>query len=819
MDERFDSRDESLREIDKDLLNIERMDSLKEREDSRNELDERENRTISREDIISTELKSDDKISIPLKPDVEILREDYGRSFEIKLSSKDGELTIDDKSLSGHKLFDGTQLRDIIDTSREISVSDKDLSGKIDVRLTAVDERGESVYRIEPERLVKKEREELSFDPKMIERINTKIDSREELTYREQEEKDKYDKCVLECKRIEEKPIEIRIPERPDIDRALTDAKFTEGANTVMQILRDNGGESYLVGGCTRDACLGRPSKDEDITTNLTPDRVTEIFEREDYRVVPTGLQHGTVTIMVPDENKQLVGYEITTYRVDGKYEDGRHPSEVSFTPDLLEDLNRRDLTINAIAVDGRGEVVDPFSGREDLKSRVINTVGDPNDRFKEDALRMMRAVRFSSQLDFKIDDKVKDAIKDRHEDIRQVSRERVHDELTKILKSDHPSEGLRELHDLGLMKEVMPALDRCFDEREGRQDHPYHIGTVGEHTLKVVENCPNDLVTRTAAMFHDIGKVETRGVNSRTGNDSFIGHAERSGELTKSIMDELKFTSKERDEVSRLTVLHKENIEPTRESVEKFVLRHQDIEPRTFERLIDLQKADVYGQSPDMRGDRIEKLEQVRDLYREITSGPYREKDLAINGRDLMSIKENAKGERIDFKGPELKVAKQELLAYVIKDPSRNNYMELRDYSLSHAKQIKNNALVKDESKSADKKNEERRISKERNELTKCRREILTFDKDELRTSLDRFQSTGTRDDLLDKWDKVNERYDRLSEDLFKNDRLTDDEKRDYLERTVSRDEERAQDRNESKTIFSSTESNAFQMIKEGKR
>lgn len=826
MDDRFEERNEELleREVDRDTEKFEqqldRMDDIRERQEERNETLSNEMRSLDRENISKEGFDNKLNIEISVREGMELPREDLGRPVSLKLVTeerKDGkfEHKIDEKSLASVKLYDGNKLSDYIDQRTSFTTNERIEGDKLDVKLAVFDEKGEAFYRSpierkEPEIIDPKDR----FDTKELERIETKLSEKGEITFREAELRDEY-------RRISEERPELKLPEinpieRAPIDRELERMEISKGALEVMDVLRDAGYKADLVGGCVRDGALGRPAKDEDITTNLQPDRVIDLFERENYRVVPTGLEHGTVTVMVPDRDNdnKLVGYEITTYRIDGESRDQRHPDSVTFVDDIRKDMERRDLTINAMAYNPREGLTDYFGGMKDLRDKTIQTVGNADDRFKEDALRMMRAVRFSAQLDFKIADNVRDAISDRHEDIRNVSKERVHDELCKILKSDNPAEGLRNLHELQLMKEVAPTLDRCFDERDGRQDNPYHSYTIGEHTLRVVENCPNDLVTRMAALGHDLGKFETRTTDER-GTDHFIGHPERSKELLSELMTDLKFTTRERTEAVRLVELHESRLEPNREDINRFIIKNPDITPETFDRLIDLQKADIYGQNPDMIGDRVERLEEVRSLYHEITSGPYRESDLAINGRDIMDIRENSKGEPIEFRGQEIKEAKHELLAYVLKDQSRNNYTELRNYLLENSKQIKNNALER----STEIKDSERKSLKEtaseRSELTKCERNLAHLDREKVQEAYDKYRETGERDKILTQWESLNQRYDELTSVLYEKGRLNEEEMREYLERTNDqRDEDKF-----SSTTFSSKDSSPFQAIKEGKR
>ena len=825
MDDRFNERNEELleREINRDDEKFEerldRMSEMREQQNARNESLQNDMRSLDRENISREGLDNKLNIQISVKDGLELPREDLGKSVTLKLISEERngqfEYKIDEKSLQSVKLHDGSKLSEYIDTKISFMLNERIEGDKLETRLAVFDEKNEAFFR-SPVEIGRENPVDIKdkFDVKELERIETKLLEKGELTFRESELRDEYRRTLEE--RPELKLPEISPIERAPLDRELERMEISKGAIEVMDVLRDAGYKADLVGGCVRDGALGRPAKDEDITTNLQPDKVIDLFERENYRVIPTGIEHGTVTVMMPDRenDNKLIGYEITTYRIDGESRDQRHPDYVTFVDDIKKDMERRDLTINAMAYNPRDGLTDHFGGMRDLRDRTIQTVGDPNERFKEDALRMMRAVRFSAQLDFKIADNVRDSISNRHEDIRNVSKERIHDELCKILKSNNPSDGLRNLQELGLMRDIAPNIDRCFDEREGRQENPYHSYTIGEHTLKVVENCPNDIVTRMAALGHDLGKFETR-TTDKNGVDHFIGHPERSKELLHELMTDLKFTTKERDEATKLVELHEGRLEPTRDDISRFILKNPDVKPETFDRLIDLQKADIYGQNPEMIGDRIDKLEEVRSLYHEITSGPYRDSDLAINGREIMEIRENSKGEPITYRGSEIKEAKQELLAYVLKDQTKNNYVELRNYLLENSKQIKNNALEKNKELKDSEKKQIKQDHKERAELTKCERNIIAVDRDQLRESYDRFKETGIKDKALTQWEKFNERYDELSQTLYEKGRLNNDEIREYLERTS---DERNEDKKSSST-FSSKDSNAFQIIKNGKR
>ena len=222
----------------------------------------------------------------------------------------------------------------------------------------------------------------------------------------------------------------------------------------VIDIINKNNGEAYLVGGCVRDMVLKEKPHDEDLTTSLTPDQVTNIFEKEGYKVIPTGLQHGTVTVMMDGE-----GYEITTFRKDSTYSDGRHPDSVEFSTDVNDDCSRRDFTFNAMYYDGK-EIIDTYNGQKDIEDKVIRTVGNPDERFNEDALRMLRAIRFSSKLNFTIAPEVIKSIKKNKSLINKISKERISSELTKTLQGPNRIYAIKELQKTGLLKEIIPEVD-----------------------------------------------------------------------------------------------------------------------------------------------------------------------------------------------------------------------------------------------------------------------------------------------------------------------------------------------------------------------
>lgn len=265
-------------------------------------------------------------------------------------------------------------------------------------------------------------------------------------------------------------------------------------AEQILHILNEAGYEAYVVGGCVRDSILDRVPGDWDITTSALPEQVKELF----HRTVDTGIQHGTVTVMMGKE-----GFEVTTYRVDGEYHDGRHPDAVTFTRSLEEDLKRRDFTINAMAYHPEHGLVDLFGGMEDINRKIIRCVGDPVERFTEDALRMLRAVRFSAQLGFTVEENTKAALARMSGNLEHVSAERIQTELVKLLVSDHP-DYLRTAWETGLTREFLPEFDACM---ETEQNTPHHCYTVGEHILKSLTEIENDRLLRITMLLHDIAK------------------------------------------------------------------------------------------------------------------------------------------------------------------------------------------------------------------------------------------------------------------------------------------------------------------------
>ncbi len=426
--------------------------------------------------------------------------------------------------------------------------------------------------------------------------------------------------------------------------------EIPENVEKILQTLEEHGYEAYAVGGCIRDSILGRIPDDWDITTSARPSQVKGLF----HRTVDTGLQHGTVTVLM-----DKVGYEVTTYRVDGKYEDGRHPKEVTFTASLKEDLKRRDFTINAMAYHPSTGLVDLFSGLEDLKKRIIRCVGDPMERFTEDALRILRAVRFSAQLGFSIEERTRGALSELAPNLEHVSAERIQVELVKLLVSPHP-DYLYIAWETGITREFLPEFDACM---ETRQNTPHHCCTVGEHILKSLTFVRPDKVLRLTMLLHDIGKPAVKKTDEN-GRDHFKMHGPAGEKMAHDILRRLKFDNDTMGKVCRLIKWHDYRPDPDMHSVRRAVNRVGD---DLFPLFLEVQRADMLAQSDYMRLEKESRLEGVASCYERILEEKQcvSLKDLAVTGRDLIEAGYES--------GPAVGEALHGLLEHVLEYPEDN--------------------------------------------------------------------------------------------------------------------------------------------------
>lgn len=428
---------------------------------------------------------------------------------------------------------------------------------------------------------------------------------------------------------------------------------------TILKIIQDAGYEAYAVGGCVRDSILGRVPDDWDITTSAQPEQIKSLF----HRTVDTGIRHGTVTVLMKGK-----GYEVTTYRIDGEYEDSRHPKEVTFTSDLVEDLKRRDFTINAMAYNESQGLIDVFEGIKDMERRVIRCVGNPEERFSEDALRMMRAVRFSAQLGYDIEENTLKAIERLAPTLENISAERIQVELVKLLVSPNPDR-LKIAYETGVTKVVFPEFDRIM---QTMQNHPHHSYSVGEHTLLAMENVEPDKVLRLSMLFHDIGKPETRTVDEN-GIDHFYGHAKVSEEIARQVLRRLKFDNDTARKVCRLVLYHDygNKEEPTPQLVRRAVNK---IGADIFPLLFPVKEADMLAQSEYQRGEKQTRLLRWKACFEKIMEEKQcvSLKDLAVSGRDLLELGMKP--------GKEIGDALDYLLNLVLEDSSKNT----KEYLLS---------------------------------------------------------------------------------------------------------------------------------------
>ena len=426
----------------------------------------------------------------------------------------------------------------------------------------------------------------------------------------------------------------------------------------IIKNLQRHGYDAYAVGGCVRDSILNRKPEDWDITTSAKPEQVKRIFRR----TVDTGIEHGTVTVLIGKD-----GFEVTTYRVDGLYEDGRHPKEVTFTSQLEEDLKRRDFTINAMAYNDDERLVDAFGGMRDLNYHLIRCVGDPKERFSEDALRILRAVRFSAQLAFPIEPETAEAIKSLAPNLEKISAERIQAELVKLLVSDHP-ERIQDACELGITKVVLPEWDDMVGVKQNTPHHKYDVAT---HTVHALQNVKNDKVLRLTMLFHDMGKPVMK-TTDENGRDHFKGHAIASEQIAKTVMKRLKFDNDTIRKVTKLVAYHDYRMEPTGANVRRAM---HEIGVELFPYYLAVRLADTKAQSSYERRGKLENIIQIRELYRNALRNKecVTLKDLAVTGTDLINLG--------IAPGKELGTLLNELLDMVIEDPAWNQKGKLCDY------------------------------------------------------------------------------------------------------------------------------------------
>lgn len=441
--------------------------------------------------------------------------------------------------------------------------------------------------------------------------------------------------------------------------------KIPNDVKTVMDILNNNGHKAYVVGGCVRDSIMNREPNDWDVTTDASPQRIKELFS--DFRTVDTGIKHGTVLIV---SGKTPV--ETTTFRIDGEYSDNRHPDTVQFTSNIEDDLARRDFTINAMAYNDTDGLVDPFGGKADIDKGLIRCVGDADTRFKEDALRIMRAIRFSSVLGFSIDDTTSQSVIRNENLLSGIAVERIVSELMKLLCGDNVFNVLSEYR--SVIGVFIPELKLEFDFKQHGKKHGFDVWM---HTLHTVNNIENDPVLRLTMLLHDCGKAATHDLDEN-GNSTFKNHAAVGGVIAENVLRRLKFSKSYITTVSFLVSVHDKEVPETREQVKEYIRQLGEV---NFIRLMKIRRADKSGLAKGYR-DITDKLLFAYNTFDEVMNNnePCTLAQLAVNGNDIKKYVHSGEiGDTLNY-----------LLETVIKNPEmndRNILIELVKKNKKHGK------------------------------------------------------------------------------------------------------------------------------------
>ncbi len=430
--------------------------------------------------------------------------------------------------------------------------------------------------------------------------------------------------------------------------------KVPGDVRAICKQLKAHGHEAYIVGGCVRDLLLGKQASDWDVTTDATPEEVKKIFPR----VIPTGIQHGTVTVLMHGEP-----YEVTTFRGEGAYTDGRRPDTVEFVRDITADLARRDFTVNAIALDpDDGRVIDPFEGQKDIQRRLIRAVGKPLERFNEDGLRVLRAARFTATLEFDLDPETEKAISPTLDVFKKVSQERVRDEWVKAMKARRPSRAFDVMRTNGILAITCPEML----EGVGMEQNKWHTYDVWKHGMECLDGCPGDPILRVAAMLHDVGKPRSRAFSDKTQDWTFYDHERIGAEIADPICARLRFSNDERARIVHLVRNHLFHYtsEWNDATVRRFIKR---VGIERLEDLYALNEADVRAKGR-VEGPDLSPLAALKEhVARVLAQGAaLTTRDLEIDGRDLMKDLGLAPG-------PAIGKILNALLEEVIADPAKN--------------------------------------------------------------------------------------------------------------------------------------------------
>ncbi|MFA6513010.1 MAG: CCA tRNA nucleotidyltransferase [Patescibacteria group bacterium] len=401
----------------------------------------------------------------------------------------------------------------------------------------------------------------------------------------------------------------------------------------LLNIFKKNKYQVYIVGGAVRDALLNKTVDNWDFTTDATPEQIQKLFPDAFYNNI-----YGTVSIP-----KDKIIFEITPFRKESDYSDSRHPEKIEWAKTVEEDLSRRDFTINSIAYDGKN-IVDPYGGQKDLVNKLIKSVGDPDIRFKEDALRLLRAVRFTSQLGFLIEDNTRISIQKNASLITKISAERIMDEFLNTLSGDHPAEGILFLKSTGLLSFILPEVDICFTipQKSPKRHHVYDVGT---HLIMALKSCPSsDPITRFATLIHDIGKAKTFHKDEKTDLITFYNHEVVGKKQAKAIADRFKLSNKQKDKLVTLVAEHQFTVSETQtdKAVRRFI---RGVTKDYLQDMLDLRTGDRIGSGATATSWRTELFKKRLE---EVQKQPFSIKDLKIDGKDVMKILKIKPGPRV---------------------------------------------------------------------------------------------------------------------------------------------------------------------------
>ena len=436
---------------------------------------------------------------------------------------------------------------------------------------------------------------------------------------------------------------------------------LSDSSKKLINLIISNGYEAYAVGGCVRDFLMQRQCDDIDITTSAKPDELEKILSDNNIKFIETGIKHGTVTAVMDDGSV----FEVTTFRTEGAYTDSRHPENVTFVSDINDDLARRDFTVNAIAYNDEKGFADPYDGQRDIELKIIRAVGDADARFKEDALRIMRAIRFASVLGFDIEEKTKKALFDNKELLKNISAERIYAELSKLLMGSNVYDVLVEYRDI--IAVVIPELEPIFNVE---QNTKWHIYDVWHHTAKSVEQAPYDLALRYTMLLHDIGKAYTK-TTDENGTDHFKGHQIISGEHSLTALKRLKAPNEVLERAMAVIPIHDMHIGIEDKKIKKWLSK---LGENTLRDLIAVKRSDKLAQNPEMIAEELKRLDITEEKLNDIIAAgePFEVKDLAVNGNDIMAS---------GYKGREIGIVLNSVLEKVIDGQLKNDRESINEF------------------------------------------------------------------------------------------------------------------------------------------